>query len=399
MVIPGPFTRNLFFTGKGGVGKTSVAGATAVGLADQGQRVLLVSTDPASNLDEVFGVELAGRPTPVPGVPGLSAMNIDPEAAARAYRERMVGPYRGVLPDAAVQSMEEQFSGACTVEIAAFDEFSRLLGDPAATAQFDHVLFDTAPTGHTLRLLQLPAAWTVFFENNVGGNSCLGPLAGLTAQRQLYEAALGALSDPETTTLVLVSRPEGTALREAERTQRRAGRTRHQEPTPRAERALCGQRPERPHRGGPRSPRPGCASGFAGRASRSAPHRGPPPAVRAHRHRRASGVERAGTGPHRGAAAGSESEFDSLPPPLESLLAELSRTGHGVILTMGKGGVGKTTIATKVAIALARLGHTVHLSTTDPAAHVDLTLGERISNLTVESHRPARRRRTTIRPR
>ena len=218
MVIPGPFTRNLFFTGKGGVGKTSVAGATAVGLADRGQRVLLVSTDPASNLDEVFGVELAGRPTPVPGVPGLWAMNIDPEAAARAYRERMVGPYRGVLPEAAVQSMEEQFSGACTVEIAAFDEFSRLLGDPAATAEFDHVLFDTAPTGHTLRLLQLPAAWTVFFENNVGGNSCLGPLAGLTAQRQLYEAALRALSDPEITTLVLVSRPEGTALREAERT-------------------------------------------------------------------------------------------------------------------------------------------------------------------------------------
>ena len=145
MVIPDPITRNLFFTGKGGVGKTSVASATAVGLADEGKRVLLVSTDPASNLDEVFGTELGMRPTPVPGVPGLCAMNIDPEAAARAYRERMVGPYRGVLPDAAVQSMEEQFSGACTVEIAAFDEFSRLLGDPAATAEFDHVLFDTAP--------------------------------------------------------------------------------------------------------------------------------------------------------------------------------------------------------------------------------------------------------------
>ena len=220
MVLPGKLTRNLFFTGKGGVGKTSVASATAVGLADAGKRVLLVSTDPASNLDEVFGVELGMAPTPVPGVANLYAMNIDPEAAAHAYRERMVSPYRGVLPEASVRSMEEQFSGACTMEIAAFDEFSKLLGDVSATAEFDHVLFDTAPTGHTLRLLQLPAAWTVFFGNNVGGNSCLGPLAGLTAQRALYEAALKALADGEVTTLVLVSRPERTSLREADRSSR-----------------------------------------------------------------------------------------------------------------------------------------------------------------------------------
>ena len=357
MVIPGPFTRNLFFTGKGGVGKTSVAGATAVGLADQGQRVLLVSTDPASNLDEVFGVELAGRPTPVPGVPGLSAMNIDPEAAARAYRERMVGPYRGVLPDAAVQSMEEQFSGACTVEIAAFDEFSRLLGDPAATAQFDHVLFDTAPTGHTLRLLQLPAAWTVFFENNVGGNSCLGPLAGLTAQRQLYEAALDALSDPETTTLVLVSRPERTALREAERT--------------RGELAELGIKNQRLVLNGlfaasDRSDPIAVALEARGRAALQALPEGLAGLPRTEVRLLPFGLIgiaalRALNEPEPArtvaAAAGSESEFDSLPPSLESLLAELSRTGHGVILTMGKGGVGKTTIATKVAIVLARLGH------------------------------------------
>ena len=196
MVIRNPVTRNLFFTGKGGVGKTSVASATAVGLADEGKRVLLVSTDPASNLDEVFGVELGTRPTPIPDVPGLFAMNIDPEAAALAYRERMVGPYRGILPDASVRSMEEQFSGACTIEIAAFDEFSRLLGDESATAEFDHVIFDTAPTGHTLRLLQLPAAWTVFFENNVGGNSCLGPLSGLADQRKLYESATRSTLEP-----------------------------------------------------------------------------------------------------------------------------------------------------------------------------------------------------------
>ena len=172
-------TRHLFFTGKGGVGKTSVACATAVRLADQGRRVLLVSTDPASNLDEVLGTALGTTPTPVAGVTGLSGLNLDPEAAARAYRDRVVGPYRDLLPPAAVRSMEEQLSGACTVEIAAFDEFARLLGDPAATANFDHVLFDTAPTGHTLRLLTLPSAWTGFVDQSAFGTSCLGPLAGL----------------------------------------------------------------------------------------------------------------------------------------------------------------------------------------------------------------------------
>ena len=211
-------TRYLFFTGKGGVGKTSLSSATSIALADSGKNVLLVSTDPASNLDEVLGVKLSSTPTFIGGVPGLWAMNIDPEVAARDYRERIVGPYRGVLPDAALISMEEQLSGACTVEIAAFDEFSKLLGDYDATAGFDHVIFDTAPTGHTLRLLKLPAAWSGFLESNTGGTSCLGPLAGLQAQRELYAATLRALTNPAATTLVLVSRPEESTLAEADRT-------------------------------------------------------------------------------------------------------------------------------------------------------------------------------------
>jgi len=210
-------TRYLFFTGKGGVGKTSISCATAIELADKGCRILLVSTDPASNLDEVLGVGLGSSPTPVPGVAGLEAMNLDPEVAAQEYRDRMVGPYRGVLPDATVRSMEEQLSGSCTMEIAAFDEFSRLLGDPACTAAYDHVIFDTAPTGHTLRLLSLPHAWSSFLETNTTGTSCLGPLSGLKEQQGLYIASVQTLADPARTTLVLVSRPEVSALREAER--------------------------------------------------------------------------------------------------------------------------------------------------------------------------------------
>ncbi len=188
-------------------------------LADRGLRILLVSTDPASNLGRsALNTTLDNHPTPVESVPNLFAMNLDPEAAAKEYRERAVGPYRGVLPDAAVRSMEEQFSGSCTLEIAAFDEFSKLLGDKQATANFDHVIFDTAPTGHTLRLLTLPSAWSGFIENNTTGTSCLGPLAGLQAQTLIYKQTVEALADANLTTLILVTRPEPSAFREAART-------------------------------------------------------------------------------------------------------------------------------------------------------------------------------------
>ena len=209
-------TRHVFFTGKGGVGKTTTASAVGVALATRGRRTLLVSTDPASNLDDVFGIHAGSAPTPVADVPGLQIANIDPEQAAADYRERTLAPYRGVLPDSALASMEEQLSGACTVEIAAFNEFTTILTG-AIAAEFDRVLFDTAPTGHTLRLLTLPSAWSGYAQEHPSGASCLGPLAGLDRQRRHYQQAVATLADPNLTRLVLVARADPSALREAAR--------------------------------------------------------------------------------------------------------------------------------------------------------------------------------------
>ncbi|MGB8328880.1 MAG: arsenical pump-driving ATPase, partial [Polyangiales bacterium] len=361
-------TRILFFTGKGGVGKTSSACATAIALADAGKRVLLVSTDPASNLDEVLGAKLSSTPTAVPDVPGLSALNIDPEQAAHDYRERVVGPYRGVLPAVAVASIEEQLSGACTVEIAAFDEFSKLLGNRAATAAFDHVIFDTAPTGHTLRLLELPAAWTSFIDTNVGGTSCLGPLSGLTAQKTLYAASNEALRDPSKTTLVLVARPEPSSLTEAERT--------------RTELAQLGVSNVQlivngVFQAADASDPTAVAMAARGRASLESLPAGL---------RRIPRVdvpllpfELVGIEPLRQLGMLNPALFDAPPSNapafrgnrLDTLIEQLAVHGKGVVMTMGKGGVGKTTVAARIASELARRGFPVTLTTTDPAAHVE----------------------------
>ena len=362
-------TRILFFTGKGGVGKTSAACATAIGLADAGRRVLLVSTDPASNLDEVLRVKLSAAPTEVPSVPGLSALNIDPEQAAHAYRERVVGPYRGVLPAVAVASIEEQLSGACTVEIAAFDEFSKLLGDKTATEAFDHVIFDTAPTGHTLRLLELPAAWSTFIDANVGGTSCLGPLSGLSAQKALYAASNEALRDPAQTTLVLVARPDRSSLAEAERT--------------RAELAQLGVSSLRLILNGVFQARDlSDATAVAMEARGSASLEALPAGLRGLGRVDVpllpfglvgiDALRRMGTlaeGPDVPAKVASSDDFKGL--HLDALIDELASRGRGVVMTMGKGGVGKTTVAARIAIALSRRGFPVTLTATDPAAHVE----------------------------
>ena len=365
----------LFFTGKGGVGKTSIACALSVALADAGKRVLLVSTDPASNLDEVLAVPLSDQPRPVPGAPGLDALNIDPEVAAASYRESMIGPYRGVLPDAAVASMEEQLSGACTVEIAAFNEFSTLVGDPSATAGYDTVIFDTAPTGHTLRLLTLPSAWSEFIETNTTGESCLGPLAGLSAYRELYARTVEALADSALTTLILVSRPDGPALKEAARSSEEL-----RELGVRNQRLVLNGLFSATRRGdmiADALEKRGVDALSQVPAELSLLPRVEIPFV-VHPPVGLEGLRLlalAQPGPQVVSGPPVEATAHEGTESLRSLVDEIAERGSGVVMTMGKGGVGKTTIAAAIALELAKRGLPVHLSTTDPAAHVADALG------------------------
>ena len=388
-------TRHVFFTGKGGVGKTSLACATAIALADRGRKVLLISTDPASNLDEVLETPLGQAPTSIASAPGLSAMNLDPEVAARTYRERVVGPYRGVLPDAAVASIEEQLSGACTVEIAAFEEFAKLLGDEKVTAEFDHILFDTAPSGHTLRLLELPAAWTQFIATNTGGTSCLGPLSGLKAQRATYEAAKNKLANRDLTTVILVSRAETSALLEAARTSSELG-------------ALGVTNQHLVINGIFKATVKGDVVADA-LDSRGTAAIAAMPAALAKLSRSdvalvstpLLGVESLRLLLNRGSAAArtvTVSDLASVPntQSLSTLISGLERSGRGVIMTMGKGGVGKTTIAAAIAVELAKRGHAVTLSTTDPAAHVANAVGGSVPGLTIARIDPARETRDYV---
>ena len=381
MPLPQFSTRHAFFTGKGGVGKTSLSCATGLALADAGKHVLIVSTDPASNLDEVLGVALNQSPTAVPGAPNLWALNIDPEASAQAYRERMVAPYRGLLPEAAIRSMEEQFSGACTVEIAAFDEFSKLLGDPTATQAFDHVIFDTAPTGHTLRLLTLPSAWDEFISSSTGGASCLGPLAGLEKQKKLYAATVARLSNPHETTVILVSRPERASLREAERT--------------RAELIALGvSNLQRVINGVFVAQAPGDAIADAMSQRAAVALAEMPVGLAALPGATIEFLPKGTVGLEALRAMAHPEELPlplerslpsmaDLPVGLKSYIDALADIGHGVIMTMGKGGVGKTSVAAAIAFNLAQRGFPVTLSTTDPAAHVAATAEEGTMGLTV----------------
>ena len=373
--------RFLFFTGKGGVGKTSIACATAIKLAASGKRVLLVSTDPASNVGQVFGISIGNNITAVPAVPNLSALEIDPQAAAQDYRDRIVGPVRGILPDDVVRGIEEQLSGACTTEIAAFDEFTALLIDSPLTSKYDHIIFDTAPTGHTIRLLQLPGAWSGFLEQGKGDASCLGPLAGLAKQREQYKAAVDALADGRRTRLILVARAQQSTLREVARTHEElAGIGLKQQHL-----VINGILPQI------EAEHDELAAAIY-RREQAALH-AIPDTLKTLPQDQISlkafdlvGLEALGqllTDTPYLASKNNHSEVDVDKPSLSSLVDSIAADGHGLVMLMGKGGVGKTTVAAAVAVELARRGLPVHLTTSDPAAHLADTLNGSLDNLTV----------------
>jgi arsenite-transporting ATPase len=373
--------RFLFFTGKGGVGKTSIACATAIQLAEAGQRVLLVSTDPASNVGQVFGVSIGNQITAIPGVARLSALEIDPQAAAQAYRDRIVGPVRGVLPETVVKGIEEQLSGACTTEIAAFDEFTALLTDAALTTDYDHIIFDTAPTGHTIRLLQLPGAWSGFLDEGKGDASCLGPLAGLEKQRDQYRRAVEALADPRRTRLILVARAQQSTLREVARTHEELAKIGLSQQylvingvLPRGEAAvdpLAAAICDREQAVLSALPDVLKALPYDQVALKPFNLVG----LDALRHLLTETVPQA--------IIQEDQQVTIDTPSLSALVDVIAADKHGLVMLMGKGGVGKTTLAAAVAVELARRGLPVHLTTTDPAANLSETLNGSLDNLTV----------------
>lgn len=372
----------LFFTGKGGVGKTSISCATAIRLAEQGKRVLLVSTDPASNVGQVFGQVIGNTIQPIATVPGLSALEIDPQAAAQQYRARIVDPIKGVLPDDVVSSINEQLSGACTTEIAAFDEFTGLLTDASLLIQFDHIIFDTAPTGHTIRLLQLPGAWSSFIDSNPEGASCLGPMAGLEKQREQYAHAVEALSDPARTRLVLVARLQKSTLQEVARTH--------------LELAAIGLKNQYLVINGVLPKTEAANDTLAAAiwdreqealANLPSDLSGLPTDTLFLQPLNMVGVAAlSGLLSSQPEAASSSEEYIQQRPEIPSLSAlvdDIARNEHGLIMLMGKGGVGKTTMAAAIAVRLAEMGFDVHLTTSDPAAHLSTTLNGSLNNLQV----------------
>ena len=375
-------TKYLFFTGKGGVGKTSVSTAVSIALADAGKKVLLVSTDAASNLDEMLDITLSNQPVAVPGVPGLQVLNIDPDAAAANYRTRVVEQMGPQASDQDIATVREQLSGACTTEIATFDEFSSLLSQGGSA--YDHVVFDTAPTGHTLRLLSLPKAWSGFLEGNDRGASCLGPHSGLKMQEQLFNAALAALNDATQTTVVLVARPEKGALDEAARSsdELRVLGLENQ-------RLVVNAVFERSHPDDPIA----AAIEALGRKALDEMPAALQPLVADHIPLRA--VDSVGLPALRGLLAAEPMRTTGAAYPaspaapaldhhrLSELVAELAQGERGLIMVMGKGGVGKTTIAAAIALGLVHHGKSVHLTTTDPAAHLAATLDAEVPGLSV----------------
>lgn len=362
-------TKYLFFTGKGGVGKTSTACASAISLADMGNEVLLISTDPASNLQDVFDADLDNKGVRIEGVDGLTVINLDPIEAANEYKESVVGAYRGQLPDSVIENMEEQLSGSCTVEIAAFNEFSKFITDSALKDKYDYIIFDTAPTGHTLRMLQLPSAWSNFISESTHGASCLGQLSGLEDEKETYKFAVDTLADGKLTSLVLVARPEETPLLEANRASHELSELGINNQILIINGLLSSYDDE-------------VSEAFYKKQKESLDMM-------------PEGIKDLKTFfiPLRGYNLNSIENLRSLliedkdytsdvklsineSTSLKDVIDDLYKNKKKVIFTMGKGGVGKTTLASAIAKGLTGKGQKVHLTTTDPANHLTGMLEE-----------------------
>ena len=362
-------TKYLFFTGKGGVGKTSAACATAITLADQGKKIMLVSTDPASNLQDVFSAVLTNKGIPIDGVPNLVVANFQPEDAAKEYKESVVAPYRGKLPDVVIKNMEEQLSGSCTVEIAAFNEFSTFITDEKVQKEFDYIIFDTAPTGHTLRMLQLPSAWSNFISESTHGASCLGQLAGLEGKREIYKNAVETLADKDMTTLILVTRPEIVPLEETERASKEL-------------RDIGVNNQLLIINGVLKSFDDSLSSNIFNKQQKAL--KDMPSSLSdlqtyeiPLRPYNVVGLENLRALLTTDNIRYSEKKLNVQEiPKLRSVIDDIYASNKKVIFTMGKGGVGKTTVAATIAIGLAKKGKKVHLTTTDPAGHLTLILDE-----------------------
>lgn len=362
-------TKYLFFTGKGGVGKTSTACATAVSLADEGKKIMLISTDPASNLQDVFNTELNNKGIPIKDVPNLVVANFDPEEAAAEYKESVISPYRGKLPEAVLNNMEEQLSGSCTVEIAAFNEFSSFITDEKVADEFDHIIFDTAPTGHTLRMLQLPSAWSDFISESTHGASCLGQLSGLESKKEIYKNAVANLSDTRKTTLILVSRPELSPLKEAERASN--------------ELKEIGVKNQVLFINGVLENHDDKLSKALYEKQQNALKDMPENLKNIETYKiplrpyNVTGIENVRALLKDNNIRISTDKINTTKIlKLKNVVEDLFNSDKKVIFTMGKGGVGKTTIAAAIAIGLAKKGKKVHLTTTDPAAHLKFVIDE-----------------------
>ncbi|MCD2345447.1 arsenical pump-driving ATPase [Clostridium guangxiense] len=367
-------TKYIFFTGKGGVGKTSTACATAVTLAENGKNILLISTDPASNLQDVFGVELNNKGTAIKDVPNLIVVNLNPEEAAREYREAVLAPYKGKLPESVINNMEEQLSGSCTVEIAAFNEFSTFITDKKINKKYDHVIFDTAPTGHTLRMLQLPSAWSNFISESTHGASCLGQLSGLEGKKEMYKNAVKILSNSKATTLILVSRPEYSPLKEAERAslELKGIGINNQllvingvMPTEANVDEISNSLYNRQQLALKNIP-----ENLKGMTTYEIPLRS----------YNVTGIDNVRMMLKKDTVEQSSNRLDTKNlKGIKSLIDDLYSNKKKVIFTMGKGGVGKTTLAAAIAIGLSEKGLKVHLATTDPAAHLKFVISESVN--------------------